>query len=118
MKTLEDYREEIKARLPENAFLKVDRGSALFVSDAPTRRTDCDIRIEGWKCRPDKGLLYITPALHEVPEAIRDVYIHTLKRGKAENQKEIRQRLACCMRSKQKEETAFLNDLLEREVIE
>lgn len=51
--------------LPAEAFLRWDRGDALFVTDAPRRRPDVDwakaLRGAGFECQMRGGLLALTP---------------------------------------------------------
>ena len=58
-------REAVAARLPEGAFLRRDRGEALFVTDAPRRRPDADwsaaLAGAGFACAEEAGLLRISP---------------------------------------------------------
>ena len=52
--------------LPEGAFLRRDRGDALFVTDAPRRAPDVDwparFAALGFEARIEGGLLYVAPA--------------------------------------------------------
>lgn len=61
----EQLREAARAALPEGAFLRRDRGEALFVSDAPRLRPPADwlpaLEPAGFLCEVRGGLLYLTP---------------------------------------------------------
>ena len=54
-----------RAALPENAFLRRDRGEALFVTDAPTRQPPeawlRRVEAAGFECRVEGGLARLTP---------------------------------------------------------
>ena len=58
-------REAAAAILPDGAFLKRDRGDALFVTDAPRRRPDADwaerFAAAGFVCEITGGLARLTP---------------------------------------------------------
>ena len=58
-------RRAARAALPEGAFLRRDRGEALFVTDAPRRRPDADwpavCAEAGFLCRARDSLLFLTP---------------------------------------------------------
>ena len=56
---LERMRAALRAALPEGAFLKLDRGDALFVTDAP-RRGECP-DWAGFECEITNGLARLTP---------------------------------------------------------
>ena len=82
---LERMRAALRAALPAGAFLKLDRGDALFVTDAP-RRGDCR-DWAGFECEVRKWLAFLTPgrpwlrALEaEYPEP-PDFLCASLKRG-------------------------------------
>ena len=104
----------LRARLPEKAFLRFDRGKALFVSDAP--RFDGEIAgIEGYECEISNGLMHITPRFGDVPEAIRPLMPEIIKADKLKREKLIRQNLALRMRLHDAEGRAYLEILLKEE---
>lgn len=47
--------------LPTGAFLRRDRGDALYVTDAPRRSAAVDWSAAGFVCREAGGLAYLTP---------------------------------------------------------
>ena len=53
-------REKIRAALPEKAFLRRDRGDALFISNAPAFE-NCPEAIPGFLLEKQKGMLCILP---------------------------------------------------------
>ena len=62
---MNDLTRELRAAaaslLPEGAFLRRDRGDALFVTDAPRRGTLPDGPKVGFLCETDNGLARLTP---------------------------------------------------------
>ena len=55
-------RDAARARLPEGAFLRRDRGDALYVTDAPLRGGPVDWAAAGFVCRESGGLARLTPS--------------------------------------------------------
>ena len=55
-------RDAARARLPEGAFLRRDRGDALYVTDAPLRGGKVDWAAAGFICREVEGLARLTPS--------------------------------------------------------
>lgn len=55
-------RDAARSRLPEGAFLRRDRGDALFVTDAPLRGGSVDWAAAGFICRENEGLARLTPS--------------------------------------------------------
>ncbi len=55
-------RDAARAPLPEGAFLRRDRGDALYVTDAPLRGRAVDWAAAGFICRETAGLARLTPA--------------------------------------------------------
>lgn len=51
----------MRAVLPQNAFLRRDRGDALFITDAPRRGMNPDWASLGFLCETKDGLARITP---------------------------------------------------------
>lgn len=82
---LERMRAAVRAALPEGAFLKLDRGEALFVTDAPRRGGGRDW--PGFECEMRNGLAFLTPgkewlsALEAAFPEPPDFLCATLKRG-------------------------------------
>ena len=60
-----DALREAAASAAEGAFVRRDRGDALFVTDAPRRRRDVDwaerFGAAGFICREENGLARLTP---------------------------------------------------------
>ena len=93
----------------------MDRGQALFVTDAP-RRGEFDVSFlqEHFEIRSENNLAYLTPRLDFVPLRLRKVYLKILKSDPDEQNVLIRQALAESMRLKADDEIQFMNELLER----
>ncbi len=104
-----------------NAFVKIDRGSALLVSDAPARglytETAKAALSADYLQEESRGLVYLTPRLKNVPERLRRVYIDILKSENEKRERLIRQALAECLRLKNADEAAFMQEMLLKELI-
>ena len=65
-------RQAAAAALPRGAFLRRDRGEALFVTDAPRLRPEADwpgiFAKAGFLCRQRDGLLFLAPAASRLAE--------------------------------------------------
>lgn len=57
----EELRRAALGPLPEGAFLRRDRGAALYVTDAPRRGGTADWRSAGFLCQESGGLARLTP---------------------------------------------------------
>ncbi len=112
MRTLDEYAAEIRPHLPESAFLRTDRGKALFVTDAPARQKDFELRLDGYEISAKGGLMHISPALNELKCEARALYIKYLKARGYEKEKALRQCLALCLRAKSTSEAKYLETQL------
>ena len=56
-----ELRRAARQLLPEGAFLRRDRGEALYVTDAPRRAPSIDWSAAGFICLEAKGLAHLTP---------------------------------------------------------
>lgn len=56
-----EMRRAAQALLPKGAFLRRDRGDALYVTDAPRRGAEIDWGAAGFLCREEGGLACLTP---------------------------------------------------------
>ena len=110
----EEYRARVKAHLPGGAFLRLDRGEALFVSDAP-RFGVFDVEIEGFATETKGELTFITPLYSDAPDGIRPIMTALIKADGDKRERLIRQNLAVCMRKKDAQGRAFLEKLLKEE---
>ena len=83
-------RETVKAALPTGAFLRRDRGDALFITDAPRRGVNPDWASLGFACGTRDGLAFLTPdsrwlsMLEAEYAAPPDHLSHTLARFRGE----------------------------------
>ncbi len=113
MRTLHSYRIELKALLPRDSFLHVDRGSALFVSDAPRRCAGFEAaRLTDYQVHEENGLLYITPIYDQAPQGAGVALNALLKSDDERRDRIIRQNLALSMRLKRQTEIRFWEKLL------
>ena len=109
MKTLEEYRAELTPLLPENAFLRIDRGVALFVTDAPMRSGKPPVLPDEYETSSDSRLLRITPKLNDLPKEAKNHYITYLK---TKDDASLRRALSLCMRAHNTEAAARLERML------
>ncbi len=118
MTELEELIQTAKRALGD-AFVKIDRGSALLVSDAPARglfTENAKAALEAeFILAEDRGLAYLTPRLYGVPERLRRVYVDILKSEGDRRERLIRQSLAECLRQKNADEAAFMQRLFDGE---
>ncbi len=109
MKTLDEYRAELMPLLTETAFLRVDRGDALLITDAPLRADRTPLLPDDYETVSDGRLMRITPKLTLLPEEARPCYIAYLK---TKDEKPLRQCLALCLRYHYAEAAARLERML------
>ena len=57
-----ELRRAAQSLLPEGAFLRRDRGEALYVTDAPRKGGLTDAASKGFICREANGMAHLTPA--------------------------------------------------------
>ena len=112
MCTLEEYKRQLEAILkPCGAFVRIDRGEALFVSDAPRRIAHTIELPSEFTFIVKNGLMYIKPVFSDVPESLRDFYLIYIKAGAVQQDRLRRMKLSECMRLKLPDEISFLNAL-------
>lgn len=114
MKTAEEYKKELLPLLPENAFLKKDRGEALFVSDAPRRQKNFALNSNAFDTAEKGGLLYITPRFAQYPADLRPLLLLCVKNGIGSEQKEIRNELALRLRKRSTDAVGFLKSMIRK----
>ncbi len=107
MKSSEDYRNELRPFIPHRAFLKVDRGDSLFVSDAPRRISGFILDVKGYRTCTENGLIFITPLFEDAPESAKKTLIRYLKAANAGKTRIIRQQLALALRTGHIDEIDF-----------
>lgn len=112
------FKKDAQRFLPkQGAFLRLDRGEALFVCDAPRRGIFlCAGWEEEFEIAERNGLLFLTPRLTFVPLRLRQTYLRMLKAMPAARERLIRQTLAECLRLKNGEEIAFMDQLYKEEI--
>jgi len=112
MKTLDDYRRELEALVkPFGAFVRVDRGDMLLVTDAP-RRYAGDVALpEGWQARTDNGIMRVTPC-YDAPEELSGFITRFLKSAPETADRLARQALAVALREKNTEQVQFISQLI------
>lgn len=104
------------ALCPLGAFVRIDRGGALFVSDAPRRGAEIPNALEAeFEARISGGLMYLTPRLARVPERLRGVFLCAMKADGAEREVLLRKAFAESMRLHCAEEIAFFTKIWEDE---
>ena len=108
---------KLKELLPEKAFLRFDRGEALFISDAPRFPGSYPQKISGYEVVVRSGLMRLTPTYEDVPESVRGLMTEFIKANGTQRERIIRQNLAVSLRLHDAPGTAFLNELL-KEVTE
>lgn len=112
MKKLDEYRMELEAIVkPSGAFVRLDRGDALFVTDAPRRGQVEPALPEGWNGRCENGLLLATPD-YGVPEVSGAFITKYLKSSPETADKLARQALAVALREKNTAAAAFISELI------
>ena len=100
--------------MPENSFLRVDRGEALFASDAPKRGFEIG-DLPGFSVRIENGIAHITPLYENAPCSVRPFLTEYLKAQGEKRDRLLRQSLALSMRKGDMEAGAYLKTLLEKE---
>ena len=104
----------LAALRPCGAFVRADRGSALFVSDAPRHGVAAVPSLEAlFTLRWDGNLLFLSPRLPDVPEALRGLYLQLLKAAPAVRDRALREALAECLRLHRAEDARFLERIFE-----
>ena len=101
---------------PLGAFVRTDRGNALFVSDAPRKIPSSDEFSHPLftVCRSN-GLLFLYPRPNAVPERLLEGLPALLKADRAKRDVIIRKRLAESMRLHRTDEIQWLNQIWKEE---
>ncbi len=104
----------LAALRPCGAFVRADRGRALFISDAPRRRATAIPSLEAlFTLHCEGGLLFLSPRLPDVPEALRGLYLRLLKAAPEARDRALREALAECLRLRRAEDARFLERIFE-----
>lgn len=99
---------------PLGAFVRTDRGHALFVSDAPRHGAARVPALEAqFNLHTEGRLLFLSPQLPNVPETLRVLYLRLLKADPATRDRMLREALAECMRLHRTQEMQFLEHIFE-----
>lgn len=99
---------------PLGAFVRTDRGHALFVSDAPRHGAASVPALEAYFIlHTEGGLLFLSPRLPNVPETLRALYLRLLKADPATRDRMLREALAECMRLHRAHDAQFLERIFE-----
>lgn len=99
---------------PLAAFVRTDRGHALFVSDAPRHGAASVPALEAhFILHTEGGLLFLSPRLPNVPETLRALYLRLLKADPATRDRMLREALAECMRLHRAQDVQFLERIFE-----
>ena len=104
----------LAALRPCGAFVRADRGSALFVSDAPRHGVTAIPALEAlFMLRFQGNLLFLSPRLPDVPEALRALYLRLLKAAPETRDRALCEALAECLRLHRAEDARFLERIFE-----
>ena len=104
----------LAALRPCGAFVRADCGGALFVSDAPRHGVAAVPSLEAlFTLRWDGNLLFLSPLLPDVPEALRGLYLRLLKAAPEVRDRALREALAERLRLHRVEEARFLERIFE-----
>ncbi len=99
---------------PIGAFVRTDRGHALFVSDAPRHGAASVPALEAqFILHTEGGLLFLSPRLPNAPETLHALYLRLLKADPATRDRMLREALAECMRLHRTREAQFLEHIFE-----
>lgn len=107
MREIEEYRQLLIPLLPPNAFLRVDRNAALFVTDAPRRQEGFCLKVGCFVCTVRADLMYITPVYEDAPQGAQELITAYLKMPAAQRDVTARQQLALALRNHLPEEAGF-----------
>lgn len=111
MYTLKECSDLLRRLVPRDAFVRLDRGKALFVSDWPLRCPGFTLEAAEFSVEIRDGLARITPRFTGAPEALKSDLLRIYKSPELTD-KRLRQRLALALRLGRTDESAYLNKLL------
>ena len=111
MYTLKECSDLLRRLVPREAFIRLDRGKALFVSDWPLRCPGFALEEKEFSVEICGGLARITPRFTGAPEALKSDLLQIYKSPELTD-KRLRQRLALALRLGRTDESAYLNKLL------
>ncbi len=111
MYTLNELSDLLRRLVPREAFVRLDRGKALFVSDWPLRCPGFSLEEKEFLVEIDGGLACITPRFTGAPETLKSDLVGIYKTPELSD-KRLRQRLALALRLGSTDESAYLKKLL------
>ena len=112
MYTIDFYKRELKSAIDfSGAFLRVDRGNALLVTDILRIKEEGISLPPGYIAYTEGGLMHITPIYDFAPESLASFVTLVLKADGRNRDRLIRQRLALSLRLKNSTEIRFLTEL-------
>lgn len=111
MYTLKECSDQLRRLVPREAFVRIDRSKALFVSDWPLRCPGFTLEAAEFSVEICGGLARITPRFTDAPEALKSDLLQIYKSPELTD-KRLRQRLALALRLGRTDESAYLNKLL------
>ena len=113
MYTLKEYSDLLRRLVPLEAFVRLDRGEGLFVSDYPLRCPGFTLTDPEFTAEIAGGLAHIKPCFAGAPETLKKDLDGIYKSAPNLMNKRLRQRLALAMRLGEADESAYLNELLD-----
>ena len=111
MYTLKECSDQLRRLVPREAFVRIDRSKALFVSDWPLRCPGFTLEAAEFSVEICGGLARITPRFTDAPEALKSDLLQIYKSPELTD-KRLRQRLALALRLGRVDESAYLETLL------
>ena len=111
MYTLKECSDQLRRLVPREAFVRIDRSKALFVSDWPLRCPGFTLEAAEFSVEICGGLARITPRFTDAPEALKSDLLDIYKTPELTD-KRLRQRLALALRLGSTDESAYLKKLL------
>lgn len=113
MYTLKEYSDLLRQLIPREAFVRLDRGKGLFVSDYPLRCPGFTLADPEFFVENTGGLAHISPCFADAPETLKADLNVIYGSAPSLMNKRLRQRLALAMRLGRADECAYLNELLD-----
>ena len=111
MYTLKELSDLLRRLVPREAFVRLDRGKSLFVSDWPLRCPGFTLDETEFMVEIRDGLARITPRFADAPETLKSDLLEIYKTPELTD-KRLRQRLALALRLGRVDESAYLETLL------
>ena len=113
MYTLKEYSDLLRQLIPREAFVRLDRGEGLFVSDYPLRCLGFALSDPEFTAEIAGGLAHIFPCFTGAPETLKNDLNGIYRSAPNLVNKRLRQRLALALRLGMLDECAYLNELLD-----